>query len=95
MKIQVIQHALQVKKLRLWQVRRESSSPDSEQKTHHLQLAGAQGSIKKKTPTDSSAIVADPTIKELKRLSDFICCGICSRGGQREQVIKSQLIIKL
>lgn len=75
------------------------TSTDSEQKTHHLQLAGARGSIfvptKKKTPTDSSAVVADPTIKELKHLSDFICCGTCSRGGQGEQVIKSQLIIKL
>lgn len=67
------------------------TSTDYEQKTHHMQLAGAQGSIlpKKEIPTDSSAVVADPTIKELKRLSDFICCGICSRGGWEEQVIKS------
>lgn len=65
-----------------------------------MQLDGAQGSISaptkgKKHPTDSSAILADPAITELKRLSDLICCGICSRGGQEEQVIKSQLVIKL
>lgn len=75
------------------------TSTDSGQKTHHMQLAGAQGSIfaptKEKNPTDSSAVVADPAIKELKCLSDFICCGICSRGGQEGQIIKSQLIIKL
>lgn len=42
-----MQHALQVKKLRLWQGRRESvfTGTDAEQKTHRLQPARVQGSI--------------------------------------------------
>ena len=88
MKIQVMQHALRVKKLRLWQVRRESmfTGMDPELKTHCLYLAHVQK--QKKTSTDFSAVVADPAIKELKCLSDFICHGICSRGGWGKQVIK-------
>lgn len=95
MKIQIIQHALQVKKLRLWQVRRESKLPAEILSRKHticslLELrAQVLHLLKKKKPTDSSTVVAEPAIKELKRLSDFICCGICSRGGQEEQVIKS------
>lgn len=88
MKIQVMQHALRVKKLGLCQVRRESlfTGTDPELKTHCLDLARVQK--QKKTSTDFSAVVADPAIKELKCLSDFICRDICSRGGWGEQLIK-------
>lgn len=83
-----MQHALRVKKLGLCQVRRESlfTGTDPELKTHCLDLARVQK--QKKTSTDFSAVVADPAIKELKCLSDFICHDICSRGGWGEQLIK-------
>lgn len=47
MKIQVIQHVLQVKKLRLLSGKEgeQITCTDSEQKTQHRQLCGAQGSV--------------------------------------------------
>lgn len=90
MKIQVIQHVLQVKKLRLYRVKRESRSPIQILSRKHnigslLELRAQSLHLlkKKKTnPTGSSTVVADPTMKELKHLSDFFVVAYVLGGGR-------------